>query len=450
MNNMKNLKLLSLCIVSMLVACSDDVDITGIMNPNVATTNVQSTRSLENSSDMLFSVETTKEQLDSFKSIQKYCYSRPYRTNSSIERMDQYFNSNLYAITNLPITIEVKTPGKGYSQKYFTCDGSKREVKLTDNQNINDVKQQFYIVKPAAVTGISNIIYSQKSGTPLVVGGYKGKDYKVLMAKETANLDKSMYYWSFIPSKSYTGYFGIQNQMYFNTSSTSMSDFFYNSLEVNSNNEIRYARYNSKPTQEFRISPIKRFTICDITFDESSAIVTDGTPYTIKSECDYNYADEGTFVTDVKTTVFDQSCFNQYASYIDFKLDDPCCFQIPDVKAKQIVLPHKATGGKASYFNRSNISKTVSFSISGLAPANCYIKIESQLQTYNVSIYYVATAKYENRIIKFAGIWKGVVVANPETNPPTHTAKYYDYKTGNEILPNYAAKFKHSLKTIIK
>lgn len=58
---MKNLKLLSLCIVSMLVACSDDVDITGIMNPNVATTNVQSTRSLENSSDMLFSVETTKE-----------------------------------------------------------------------------------------------------------------------------------------------------------------------------------------------------------------------------------------------------------------------------------------------------------------------------------------------------------------------------------------------------
>lgn len=51
---MKNLKLLSLCIVSMLVACSDDVDITGIMNPNVATTNVQSTRSLENSSDMLF------------------------------------------------------------------------------------------------------------------------------------------------------------------------------------------------------------------------------------------------------------------------------------------------------------------------------------------------------------------------------------------------------------
>lgn len=54
MNNMKNLKLLSLCIVSMLVACSDDVDITGIMNPNIATTNVQSTRSLENSSDMLF------------------------------------------------------------------------------------------------------------------------------------------------------------------------------------------------------------------------------------------------------------------------------------------------------------------------------------------------------------------------------------------------------------
>lgn len=43
-----------------------------------------------------------------------------------------------------------------------------------------------------------------------------------------------------------------------------------------------------------------------------------------------------------------------------------------------------------------------------------------------------------------------MVVANPETNPPTHTAKYYDYKTGNEILPNYAAKFKHSLKTIIK
>lgn len=61
----------------MLVACSDDVDITGIMNPNIATTNVQSTRSLENSSDMLFSVETTKEQLDSFKSIQKYCYSVP-------------------------------------------------------------------------------------------------------------------------------------------------------------------------------------------------------------------------------------------------------------------------------------------------------------------------------------------------------------------------------------
>lgn len=163
----------------MSVACTDEVD----TSSKTLSRNNLTTRSFPNEDENPIPVEITPQQLDSIKRIQEYIYSYTFNLYTNETLYNKNFSSNLYAIEGLPITIEVKASGNGNTQRYFTCDGKNKEVKLSDKQNKNDIKQQFYIKKPETLNALGILLYSKVSGTPLVVGDFPKKKEMVLMTK---------------------------------------------------------------------------------------------------------------------------------------------------------------------------------------------------------------------------------------------------------------------------
>ena len=79
----------------------------------------------------------------------------------------------MFAIRELPVTIEVMEAGKNKSQRYLWCNRAGSEVKLTDNKNAFDISQQFYLKILPASSGIPYLLYSESSKTPLTVGHYR-------------------------------------------------------------------------------------------------------------------------------------------------------------------------------------------------------------------------------------------------------------------------------------
>lgn len=76
----------------------------------------------------------------------------------------------------------------------------------------------------------------------------------------------------------------------------------------------------------------------------------------------------------------------------------------------------------------------------GDAPAKSLIKVTVQLASYNVEASYVATAKYNDRVIKFSGVWKGTIVPDPNLVEPTILTRFFNCTTGEEFYNAAAAK----------
>lgn len=424
----------------MSVACTDEVD----TSSKTLSRNNLTTRSFPNEDENPIPVEITPQQLDSIKRIQEYIYSYTFNLYTNETLYNKNFSSNLYAIEGLPITIEVKASGNGNTQRYFTCDGKNKEVKLSDKQNKNDIKQQFYIKKPETLNALGILLYSKVSGTPLVVGDFPKKKEMVLMTKNNDDYKYSMCDWRLAPIHPQPGYISIASNMCTNTfnGNGDITEIFFYALEVNSKNEIRFSKFENKNTQMFKISPVNKFVITDIQFDESSATINDAAPIMIKSTYENKSVEDQNFQKEIFATVKEHSIFNQDPSFISFNIQDNQNFNIPDVKAKRIVLPTTSTGGKASYLKDTNLSKDISFNIMGLALANSHVEIYSYLKTYNVEIGYTATVWYLNCAIKLSGIWKGTIVADPNLTEPDFILRYFDFNTGEEIFPNTRNKTK--------
>lgn len=448
-NYKMNIKLFLLaCGIATLASCSDELGILSTHDSESRINHVSTTRSMVGNDSLPISLEVTPEQRAFITKAEMFRSRKSMEAYDDGTSTDPYFSSNIYAIRELPVMIEVRNPGNGYKQKYFYCDGVQKEVKLVENQNQWDVNQQFYIKIPSAISGIPYLIYSQRAGTPLTVGSYtSNKDVKILMSKENTDISNSLAIWDLLPTST-PGYFAIENTMYFGFGdpNNSWSMFSY-VLDVNKNNEIRFAQYNKKSTQEFKIVPVFDFKINDIQFDKSSAVVTDGQTILVESTYDNPSVEEEVYTLQKNNIhVTDKSRFDQIPSMIYFNLSDPGDFNIPTAKAKRIVLPSSARGGSAAYLTSDLIGKSVNFTIQGTAPANSYVEISSYLKTYDIKVNYVATATYSGRTIKFSGTWIGNVVADPQLMKPTNVARYFDYDTGEEITPLVALKYKKSLK----
>jgi hypothetical protein len=314
---------------------------------------------------------------------------------------------------------------------------------LTNVSRPSDIAQQFYLKILPATTGIPYLIYSQKANTPLTVGHYrKHSDISILMSSSENSIQNSMAGWDLITSE-IPGYFAIQNEMYLGQTDT--KDFwsvFNYALEVNDNDEIRFAKYSKKPQQEFLIMPVASFVLEDISFDLDNAKVTDANPIEVQFTTVNRSGKQEVFSDSVEKTVDDTYKFYQNRSNVKFNLTDRKNIQLPTVLARKLVILSKDNIRK-SYYNADKYQiyhNYYKIGISGDAPAKSLIKVTVQLASYNVEANYVATAKYKDRIIKFSGIWKGLIVPDPGLVEPAIVTRFFNCTTGEEIYNTEAAK----------
>lgn len=387
------------------------------------------------------------QETDEMRALQKEAKaSLPVKTRANFnygENYDQYFSSNIYAIREMPLTIVARGVGKDASRKFFYCNGSSQEVKLTNVSRPSDIAQQFYLKILPATTGIPYLIYSQKANTPLTVGHYrKHSNISILMSSSDNSIQNSMAGWDLIASE-IPGYFAIQNEMYLGqTDPKNYWTVFNYSLEVNDNDEIRYAKYSKKPQQEFLITPVVNFVLETVSFDLDNAKITDAKPIEVQFTSVNKNGKEVSFSDSVKTDVDDTYRFYQNRSNIKFNLTDKGNMQLPTVLAKKLViLSNDKT--RMTFYNADRNQTYHNYykvGVSGDAPAKSLIKVTVQLASYNVEASYVATAKYNDRVIKFSGVWKGTIVPDPNLVEPTILTRFFNCTTGEEFYNAAAAK----------
>lgn len=358
---------------------------------------------------------------------------------------DANFSSNMFAIRELPVTIEVMEAGKNKSQRYLWCNRAGSEVKLTDNKNAFDISQQFYLKILPASSGIPYLLYSESSKTPLTVGHYrKTPNVNILMSNSKDDISNPFVGWDLKPSSA-AGYFAIENEMLLGQKDPkNMWSVFNYYLEVNDNNELRFAEYTGKNQQKFFIKPIARFTVGNVSYNFEAAKVTDATPFEVKFNRVFQGDPGSEFSDKVNCHVIEKSWFQQNRSNIKFDLNTNTLLQMPTVLARKALLldgdPNKIRYIISGY---QNVYSDRECTVEGTVPhstGKCLVSISMKLTSYNAEVPYTLYAEYNGREIKFTGTWKGVVIPNPKFVDPIITTRFFDLMTGEEILDSNAAK----------
>lgn len=151
---MKNLfYLFALILATTLFSCSDDMeqDNSEAMSnaEEQAATNLLTRASIA-ASDSLVPLEMN-DSMRYLLNLQKKI-KKPRKTMSTPGDYDANFSDNMFAIREIPVTIEVMEAGKDKSRKYLYCDKAGAEVKLSGNKNLYDTNQQFYVkILPAYI-----------------------------------------------------------------------------------------------------------------------------------------------------------------------------------------------------------------------------------------------------------------------------------------------------------
>lgn len=441
-----------LCAVFFLGACSDEESFDTQTKDAEASLSSNSelalTRATVNAEDSVEPLAMTDSMRMLKETAMRLAQIRRASTNRS-DYVDENFSSNIYAIREMPLTIEVRESGKDKSKKYFYCNGKNSEVKLTNTKKTTDRNQQFYVRILPATSGIPYLLYSQSSKTPLTVGHYKKTPkVNILMSSDKDDISNPFVSWNLFPT-TYQGYFSIENEMLLGQSDPNNSWSVFNySLEVNDNDEIRFAKYSNKGQQQFLISPVESFKIDSVVFDLDNAKITDGTPVPFKIDKVVSRSDKE-FSQEITRTIQEKSWFRQSKNNIKFNMSTVMNTLMPTVLARRAVL----VDGEPKITNYSTstylyVSCPRHFTVSGLIPNNkekCLLQISMNLTAFDVEINYTVYAKcnnrsYSDRKIKFTGVWHGYIVPDPTLVDPEIITRFFDCTTGEEFSNPSAAK----------
>lgn len=222
-----------------------------------------------------------------------------------------------------------------------------------------------------------------------------------------------------------------------------MSVFNYY-LDVNDNDEIRFAEYTRKNQQHFLIKPIAKFTVTNVDFDLDNAKVTDANSFEVKLNKKFQGSPSGEFEKDANIRLEEKSWFQQNRSNISFDLIDSTQLKMPTVLARKALLMDEDSN-RVRYITSGyqNVYSNWKYKIIGKVPETvdkCLILVTLKFTAYNVEVPYTVYAKYNDREIKFTGTWKGYVIADPESVPPIKTIRYFDMVTGEELFIKAGAK----------
>ena len=350
---------------------------------------------------------------------------------------DPWFNSNIYAIRELPVTISVNKVASGDSKySYLYCSGKNQEVTLSsldDKSSLADKNEnKFYLKVLPASTGIPYLIYSSKAKTPLTIGHYNKKpNVKILMAQD--NDDKLSDYasWDLISSSRYKGYFSIQNTLCMGQTNPSdpWSIFNYN-LAATAEKKLGFEQPNATSLQQlFEIVPTDTFTLSSIEYDLNTKTITKstenhyGTGQNLSSQealVNVNFsfdATESSHFTFPNNTLH----VNMYDKQVD----------VPLIIGEGILLPGSdsyQTPMKAPfpYSNRYSTLRRILYTKKLNCPGRHNIKVLASFVKYDISINFTAKAYYKNmvnnvedmRIVTIAGIWRGTLFEDPTEIEP--------------------------------
>ena len=444
---MKSIFYLCAFIIAMtLFSCSDDTEqsLSDASLPSKGQASLNHLTRASDSSDSLCLLEFD-DSMRSLLSLRTKVVRHARKVGLAPADYDDNFNGNMFAIRELPVTIEVMEAGKNKSQRYLWCNRAGSEVKLTDNKNAFDISQQFYLKILPASSGIPYLLYSESSKTPLTVGHYrKTPNVNILMSNSKDDISNPFVGWDLKPSSA-AGYFAIENEMLLGQKDPkNMWSVFNYYLEVNDNNELRFAEYTGKNQQKFFIKPIARFTVSNVSYNFEAAKVTDATPFEVKFNRVFQGDPGSEFSDKVNCHVIEKSWFQQNRSNIKFDLNTNTLLQMPTVLARKALLldgdPNKIRYIISGY---QNVYSDRECTVEGTVPhstGKCLVSISMKLTSYNAEVPYTLYAEYNGREIKFTGTWKGVVIPNPKFVDPIITTRFFDLMTGEEILDSNAAK----------
>ncbi|MCI1472995.1 MAG: hypothetical protein LKH27_01160 [Prevotella sp.] len=441
------------------VSCSDEQDGISSLTSNEK---LMSDKLTLDDSDEAVALQLTPKMKELQKKMKSSLRLLTRASNTYGEDYDENFESNIFAIRELPVTIEARGVGNDASRKYFFCNQARDEVKLSNTYSPSDQSQQFYLKVLPASSGIPYLIYSESSNTPLVVGHYrKHPDVNILMANSDDNISNAMASWNLIASD-YPGYFAIENEMYIGQSDPKNSwSIFYYVLEVNNNDEIRYGKYAKKPQQEFLIQPKDSFIVDYIDFDKSTAKVNRRVPLEVVSYGKNVLEQEQPFTIKAAHYVTKTSRFSEN-SILKIPFKNSKLFYCPKVEAEHLVVPspvkpedleQKDFERNIQYSNRTqSVNVPLIFDVNGTAKPNSLIEATSWLENYDVSVQYTAYMSYKYkdgdvRNVKIKGTWYGTLYTTKRAQPDI--IKFFDLDDGEELSLIRKKMFNFS-KTVLK
>lgn len=450
---MKSKILMLLLTASLVASCTNGMDEFIEDSSKNVSDNLPLTRSCTNDTinlGELTSLEETEELLDLKKRYEEI-RSGNHKMQAPATTTDDFFSSNIYAIRELPITIKVRSVASGSTatNTYLFCDGAGKEVTLSNSSTAAESKFYLKILPPSS--GISYLIYSNVSKTPLTVGQYTNNpDNKILMsAKDNSG---SLYGsgWDLIPS-SYSGYFSIQSESYLGQSDPNNSwSIFYYVLEAKANDKLGYGeRVNYKAQQEFLINPTTTFTLQNVTYDLNNATVSNGaiiskvTSLTNPKE----YVDKVSI--SVTADVEETSNFYETAGTLKLNISSSNTTKFPrpiPIAGKAVLMDD--TDKDAIYSSSTQkFPTTVEYQTSIEMKPRSLLELTTKFKTFILNVPYVAVAKYGDREVKVKGTWRGYAIANPDYNTPINEPHFYDLETGKEL--NYSLSFNALNNTFI-
>ena len=351
--------------------------------------------SCEKSSELLYDFSETSESsiqsraisvadsVSLFSNIDEFKKKPETKSYSYYPETDEFYSSNMYAVRELPFALKVRGGGV-VGQPYLSTQGMRKELILSAYSS-----SKFYLKILPPSSGIPYLIYSKSYNKPLVCGQYNNDpNNKLVFVWDSEDISSGS--WDLIPS-TYKGYFNIENQTYLGTADPNNPWSVFNySIEVKSNGQVGYAKYNKQPQQEFLLEFQDKFKVKEIAF-EPKAVVTELDPVVV-----YSNGQTGAVAGPSNITIYAKK----------------------DVKDTSIFLP------RAPYTSTTyEIPKTLSVTIPVEVDEPSLIKVTTYLKKYSVKADYTITMTYRNgneandREVKFKGSWYGIINTTSKAKP---------------------------------
>lgn len=400
------------------------------------------TRSIleDSTSNTLTPLVATPEQLEMLNRSKRM--NAPFIPSSEYD--EDYFSSNIYAIRELPVSINVKRVAGGANSSHtdWCCSGAGQEVTLATpthrtaqrtsrtTTQINTAND-FYIKVLPPSSGMQYLIYSCKSNTPITIGHYdKTPNTKILMSQKDNSSYSDFVGWNLIPSTRYKGYFGIQNNLYFGQADpNNMWSVFNYTIEAIQNDKLGFAKPDAnKEQQNFFITPYQSFKLVSIKYDIDNAQIYeqiedyDGTGQNLSSqnkEVDIQF----------NFNALESSYYNTNNNTLKINVKDTI-IACPRVSGRSIMLPtpensklHNQVPFESPSIHQT--SKPISYTLKLNCPARKNVKVKVHFIKYNISTKFIAKAQLTDknnnvREVKITGTWSALLYENPKQIKPLY------------------------------